>query len=70
MWWLFSIITIFTFLLGATFGGLGLIAEDGTPILRWLFGPDNLRSTNPSFFEKGDVPIYLDTCINCMIKSF
>jgi hypothetical protein len=64
IWIAFCFITIFTFLLGATFGAVGLIGQDGTPIIRWLFSSDNLKNTNPSFFEKGIALSYLDTCIN------
>jgi hypothetical protein len=64
IWWLFSLIMILTFLLGGVFGILGLIGADGTPVIQWIFGTENLTSKNPAIFGAGETSLYLDTCIN------
>ena len=59
---------ILTFILGGAFGIIGLIGQDGTPIIRWIFGTENLSNANPAIFGPGDIKDYLNTCINRKIK--
>jgi hypothetical protein len=55
---------ILTFLLGGVFGIIGLIGQDGTPIVKWIFGTENLSSASPAIFGAGDTSAYINTCIN------
>lgn len=58
---------ILTFLLGAGFGIIGLVGQDGTPVIQWIFGTENLTSDNPAIFGPGETSLYINTCINCKV---
>jgi len=55
---------ILTFLLGGAFGIIGLVGQDGTPIMQWILGSANLNSANPAIFGAGSTSNYIDTCVN------
>jgi hypothetical protein len=57
---------ILTFLLGGAFGIVGLVGQDGTPIIKWIFSSANLNNPNPAIFGAGSTSSYINTCINCM----
>jgi hypothetical protein len=60
---------ILTFLLGGAFGIIGLVGEDGTPVVQWIFGEENLTSDDPAIFGPGETSLYLNTCINRKINN-
>ena len=64
MWNLTCLIMILTFLLGGVFGLLGLVGVDGVPVIKWIFGTENLQSSDPKIVGSGASARYINTCIN------
>jgi hypothetical protein len=62
-WWIICLIMILTFLLGGVFGICGLIGQDGTVAIQWIFGPENIGGTSPKIIT-GDGATYLNRCVN------
>ena len=64
LWNLTTIIMIITFLLGGVFGIIGLVGIDGVPVMKYIFGADNLGSTSPKIITDTKTAKYINICIN------
>jgi hypothetical protein len=63
IWNLIVILMILNFLLGAAFGLLGLVSLDAVPVMKFIFGSENLKSDNP-LLVTGTSGKLIDICIN------
>ncbi len=64
VWNLITIIMILTFILGGVFGLIGLVGVDGVPVMKWIFGTQNLQSSSPKIITSTTTASYINTCIN------
>ena len=64
LWNLMTIIMVLTFLLGGVFGLIGLVGVDGVPVMKYIFGSENLGSTSPKIITSTTASKYINICIN------
>jgi hypothetical protein len=62
------ILMVLTFILGSLFGIIGFISKDGTYVIKWIFGPENLSSTSPKIVTDAKAAKYMNICLNGKIK--
>ena len=63
-WNIITLLMILTFLLGGIFGILGLVGKDGVPVMKWIFGKENLLSAAPKIVTSTTTAGYINTCVN------
>ncbi len=64
IWNLMTLVMILTFLLGGVFGLIGLVGVDGVPVMKWIFGSENLSSSSPRIITSSTASNYINICIN------
>jgi len=63
------VIMVLTFILGTVYGVLGLIASDGSSVIRWIFGSENLMGASPKVITDKTSSKYINICLNGKNKN-